>query len=51
MTLLLLAAASLQPATAQQRLAWGDQGNVTYINPVLNADQITGSVLLIIFLR
>ena len=38
LTLLLLAAASLQPATAQQRLAWGDQGNGTYINPVLNAD-------------
>ena len=37
-TLLLLAAASWQPTSAQQRLAWGDQGNGTYINPVLNAD-------------
>ena len=36
--LLLLAAAALQPATAQDKLAWGDQGNGTYINPVLNAD-------------
>ena len=35
---LLLVAAALQPATAQDRLAWGDQGNGTYINPVLNAD-------------
>ena len=48
---LLLTAAALQPATAQDRPSWGDQGNGTYINPVLNADQITGSVLLIIFLR
>ena len=36
--LLLLAAAALQPAMAQDKLAWGDQGNGTYINPVLNAD-------------
>ena len=36
--LLLIAATALQPATAQDKLAWGDQGNGTYINPVLNAD-------------
>ena len=35
---LLLTAAALQPATAQDRPSWGDQGNGTYINPVLNAD-------------
>ena len=35
---LLLAATALQPTTAQDRLAWSDQGNGTYINPVLNAD-------------
>ena len=36
--LLLLAALCLQPCAAQQRLSWGDQGNGTYMNPVLNAD-------------
>lgn len=37
-TLWLLAAVTLQPALAQQRPSWGDQGNGTYVNPVLNAD-------------
>ena len=25
-------------ASAQQTTAWGDQGNGTYVNPILNAD-------------
>ena len=25
-------------ASAQQTAAWGDQGNGTYVNPILNAD-------------
>ncbi|MGX8695735.1 MAG: glycoside hydrolase family 43 protein [Prevotella sp.] len=32
------ALASLSLSVAQERLAWGDQRNGTYINPVLNAD-------------
>jgi hypothetical protein len=29
---------SLFPQVMQAQLQWGDQGNGTYINPVLNAD-------------
>jgi beta-xylosidase len=35
----LLAAALAAPVAAQQQtLAWGDQGNGTYVNPILNTD-------------
>ena len=37
-TLILLAALLAAPLARSQDLAWGDQGNGTYINPVLNAD-------------
>ena len=33
-----LALAGLCPAVAQVPAAWGDQGNGTYVNPILNAD-------------
>ena len=37
---LLLVAAGLEPSAANEArvLAWGDQGDGTYRNPVLNAD-------------
>ena len=33
-----MATANCKPSTVNYRLTWGDQGNGTYINPVLNAD-------------
>lgn len=35
---LILSCWTWNPTKAQERLEWGDQGNGTYINPVLNAD-------------